>query len=124
MCLQCSNKSILLPSCCAILWTRIAIKFEICKAVQNDYSCYLISSQFARVVKGVDLRSTAGNCAWVETPQLTSVKNCPSAYHVPLFWIANARIFRDTCIDTCILIHLWFLLSRIGNCKQIDSLMY
>ena len=29
------------------------------------------SSQFARVAKGVDLRSTAGNCAWVRTPQLT-----------------------------------------------------
>ena len=29
--------------------------------------------QFARVVKGVDLRSTAGNCAWVRTPQLTNV---------------------------------------------------
>ena len=28
--------------------------------------------QFARVVKGVDLRSTAGNCAWVRTPQLTN----------------------------------------------------
>ena len=27
--------------------------------------------QFARVVKGVDLRSTAGNCAWARTPQLT-----------------------------------------------------
>ena len=27
--------------------------------------------QFARVVKGVDLRSTAGICAWVQTPQLT-----------------------------------------------------
>ena len=27
--------------------------------------------QFARVVKGVDLRSTAGNCARVRTPQLT-----------------------------------------------------
>ena len=32
----------------------------------------MICSQFARVVKGVDLRSTAGNCAWVRTPQLTS----------------------------------------------------
>ena len=31
----------------------------------------LVRSQFARVVKGVDLRSTAGNCAWVRTPQLT-----------------------------------------------------
>ena len=28
-------------------------------------------SHFARVVKGVDLRSTAGNCAWVRTPQVT-----------------------------------------------------
>ena len=27
-------------------------------------------SKFARVVKGVDLRSTAGGCAWVQTPQL------------------------------------------------------
>ena len=27
--------------------------------------------QFARVAKGVDLRSTAGNCAWARTPQLT-----------------------------------------------------
>ena len=27
--------------------------------------------QFARVVKGVDLRSTAAHCAWVRTPQLT-----------------------------------------------------
>ena len=26
---------------------------------------------FARVVKGVDSRSTAGNCAWARTPQLT-----------------------------------------------------
>ena len=26
--------------------------------------------QFARVVKGLDLRSNAGNCAWVRTPQL------------------------------------------------------
>ena len=30
-----------------------------------------VHGQFARVVKGVDLRSTAGNCAWVRTPQLT-----------------------------------------------------
>ena len=31
-------------------------------------------SQFARVVKGVDLRSTAGNRAWARTPQLTCNK--------------------------------------------------
>ena len=30
-----------------------------------------IQCQFARVAKGVDLRSTAGNCAWARTPQLT-----------------------------------------------------
>ena len=30
-------------------------------------------SQFARVVKGVDLRSTAGNCARARTPQLTDL---------------------------------------------------
>ena len=29
------------------------------------------SSQFARVAKGVDLRSTGGNSAWARTPQLT-----------------------------------------------------
>ena len=28
-------------------------------------------SQSARVIKGVDLSSTAGNCAWVQTPWLT-----------------------------------------------------
>ena len=32
-----------------------------------------VISQFARAVKGVDLRSTAGHCAWVRTPQLTSL---------------------------------------------------
>ena len=30
--------------------------------------CSCTRGQFARVVKGVDLRSTAGNCAWVRTP--------------------------------------------------------
>ena len=32
------------------------------------------SCEFARVVKGVDLRSTAGNCAWARTPQLTGIR--------------------------------------------------
>ena len=32
----------------------------------------LARSQFARVVKGVDLRSAGGNSAWIRTPQLTS----------------------------------------------------
>ena len=41
-------------------------------------------SQFARVVKGVDLRSTAGNCAWARTPQLTLIlmyRSTPSGRH-------------------------------------------
>ena len=33
--------------------------------------------QFAREVKGVDLRSTAGNCAWVRTPQLACILGRP-----------------------------------------------
>ena len=40
----------------------------------NLYVCcrsVMQHSQFARVAKGVDLRSTAGNCAWARTPQLT-----------------------------------------------------
>ena len=32
-----------------------------------------VRRQFARVVKGVDLRSTARTCAWVRTPQLTKL---------------------------------------------------
>ena len=30
-----------------------------------------VGGQFARAVKGLDLRSNAGHCAWVRTPQLT-----------------------------------------------------
>ena len=42
-------------------------------SAEGDDSARLVArgSQFARVVKGVDLRSTAGNCAWARTPQLT-----------------------------------------------------
>ena len=40
---------------------------------QNARSLWPSGGQFARVVKGVDLRSTAGNCAWVRTPQLASL---------------------------------------------------
>ncbi len=32
------------------------------------------NGRFTRVVKGVDLRSTGGNSAWVRTPQLTSFR--------------------------------------------------
>ncbi len=41
------------------------------RANQNAAGDERLQCQFARVVKGVDLRSTAGNCAWVRTPQLT-----------------------------------------------------
>ena len=33
----------------------------------------VLTCQFARVVKGVDLRSTGRKTAWVRTPQLTSL---------------------------------------------------
>ena len=35
------------------------------------HPCSAMQSQFARVVKGVDLRSTARKCAWARTPWLT-----------------------------------------------------
>ena len=38
-----------------------------------------VMCRFARVVKGVDLRSTAGNCAWARTPQLTGPPSLQSA---------------------------------------------
>ena len=41
------------------------------RVVRYKYMCPAAPSQFARVAKGVDLRSTAGNCARVRTPQLT-----------------------------------------------------
>ena len=40
---------------------------------------HLNDCQFARVVKGVDLRSTEGNFAWAQTPQLTTRQ--PSQYN-------------------------------------------
>lgn len=39
--------------------------------------------QFARVVKGVDLRSTAGNCARVRTPQLTGISQMSRLKYSP-----------------------------------------
>ena len=45
--------------------------FAFADIIFSNLMWIFISSQFARVVKGVDLRSTAGNCAWVRTPQLT-----------------------------------------------------
>ena len=45
--------------------------------------CGAGACQFAREVKGVDLRSTAGNCAWVPTPQLTRCSNFKC--HAPLY---------------------------------------
>ena len=38
-----------------------------------------VMCQFVRVVEGVDLRSTAGNCAWTRTPQLTGAPSLHSA---------------------------------------------
>ena len=50
----------------------------------------LATSHFARVVKGVDLRSTAGNSAWVRTPQVTF-----SLHLLP--WRRGAGSFRGLC---------------------------
>ena len=41
------------------------------------------SGQFARVVKGVDLRSTAGNCAWARAPQLTASSVPGASVRIP-----------------------------------------
>ena len=42
--------------------------FLFCSASSWQAICHSMTSQFARVVKGVDLRSTAGNCARARTP--------------------------------------------------------
>ena len=46
--------------------------FWMCRASIFIPRCQTLTCQFARVVKGVDLRSTTRKCAWVRTPQLTS----------------------------------------------------
>ena len=50
----------------------------------------LLKCQFARVVKGVDLRSTGVNSAWVRTPQLTSFTDCTAA---------DVAMASRTCLD-------------------------
>ena len=47
-------------------WNAIFMCLSVLGVVENT------RSKVARVVTGVDLRSTAGNCAWVRTPQLAS----------------------------------------------------
>ena len=42
---------------------------------------HICRGQFARVAKGVDLRSTAGNCAWARTPQLTQLTTASAPGH-------------------------------------------
>ena len=51
---------------CQLSYSRFAAE---CKERLTEHS------QSARVVKGVDLRSTAGNCAWVQTAWLTIAKH-------------------------------------------------
>ena len=53
--------------------------FPFADIIFSNLMWIFISSQFARVVKGVDLRSTAGNCAWARTPQLTGPPSLHSA---------------------------------------------
>lgn len=47
------------------------VKRKADRPAKHANHCSCKQSHFARVVKGVDLRSTAGNCAWVRTPQVT-----------------------------------------------------
>ena len=56
---------------------------------QNARSLCSTGGQFARVVKGVDLRSTAGNCAWVRTPQLASLPAVGLPGHARRRWCPN-----------------------------------
>ena len=56
----------------------------------------MATCQFARVAKGVDLRSTAGNCAWARTPQLTlAMRVHDSAHEVPMIGQAEAARARQ-----------------------------
>ena len=57
------------PSIPACSWLYVVLMSSRC--VMHLRLLLKCRSKFARVVKGVDLRSTAGNCAWVRTPQLT-----------------------------------------------------
>ena len=60
------------------------------RCMPNRTPFTFIACQFARVVKGVDLRSTAGNCAWVRTPQLTPAA-APSC-GCPTIWCGCHRV--------------------------------
>ena len=57
-----------------------------------------VYGQFARVAKGVDLRSTAGNCAWAQAPQLTLC----ALHSGPVVWRKLFKLFSppgSLCID-------------------------
>ena len=60
----------------------------------------LLPCQFARVVKGLDLRSNAGNCAWVRTPQLAH-SLLPSDGVVPpvVFAICEAQRLYSSVVE-------------------------
>ena len=56
---------------CVVIPVFMFMYTHICLVYSATMSVYNPPGQFARVVKGVDLRSIAGNCAWARTPQLT-----------------------------------------------------
>ena len=56
--------------------------------------------KFARVVKGVDLRSTAGNCAWARTPQLA--RNCHAQMAPRCVFTAYTLSAAEICVAWCI----------------------
>ena len=59
------------------------------------------------MAKGVDLRSTAGNCAWVRTPQLTLL-----VIFMHHFFSAEPNLFFATQFRPD-LSELWFVLGRL-----------
>ena len=72
--------------------------------------------QFARVAKGVDLRSTEGNFAWVRTPQLTT----PWDFEGPCrLVVRTSRCGRDNPgstpgVDTFIHVQLDVSMTAVG----------
>ena len=71
--------------------------------------------QFARVVKGVDLRSTAGNCAWAQTPQLTYLTE-----QSPAVLVAD-----DDCLGPLMPVSVLALSSvGIGYLEDISAIKY
>ena len=77
--------------------------------------------QFAQVAEGVDLRSAAGNCAWVRSPQLTYApvnKQIPKAKQVSY----QDLIARDCCHGAhgVMVSHLLSMREALGSLPSVS----